>query len=110
MAKWQELHNSVVDGLSLAAAMAKVPDVFRPSRSPCVEAGETADSSTWCLNQIADFQRAKRAALQSLKRHAVPVHSADACRRRLIFLLVFFIPNFEKLFAGSAARFRCSPG
>ncbi len=101
MAKWQELHNSVVDGLSLAAAMAKVPDVFPTVYVAMVEAGETGGFLDVVLNQIADFQ-AREKELRSKVSSAMlyPCILLTLAAAVLIFLLVFFIPNFEKLFAG----------
>src|SRR5277367_2418457 len=39
-AKWKEIHNLVVDGMSLAAAMAKSPETFPRVYVAMVEAGE----------------------------------------------------------------------
>ena len=45
-AKWKEIHDSVVDGMSLADAMAKSPDTFPRVYVAMVEAGEADRKST----------------------------------------------------------------
>lgn len=100
-AKWQELHSSVVDGLSLAAAMAKVPDVFPNVYVAMVDAGETGGFLDLVLTQIADFQsREKELRSKVSSAMLYPCILLTLAVAVLVFLLVFFIPNFEKLFAG----------
>src|SRR5437867_5664608 len=55
-AKWKEIHDLVVDGMSLADAMAKSPDTFPRVYVAMVEAGETGGFLDVVLAQIADFQ------------------------------------------------------
>ena len=55
-AKWKEIHDLVVDGMSLADAMAKSPDVFPRVYVAMVEAGEAGGFLDVVLAQIADFQ------------------------------------------------------
>jgi type II secretory pathway component PulF len=55
-AKWKEVHDYVVDGMSLADAMSKSPDTFPKVYVAMVEAGETGGFLDVVLNQIADFQ------------------------------------------------------
>ena len=55
-AKWKEIHVQVVDGMSLADAMAKSPDTFPRVYVAMVEAGETGGFLDVVLGQIADFQ------------------------------------------------------
>src|SRR4026209_2001351 len=55
-AKWKEIHDHVVDGMSLADAMAKSPDTFPKVYTAMVEAGETGGFLDLVLSQIADFQ------------------------------------------------------
>src|SRR4029079_581636 len=55
-AKWKEIHNSVVDGMSLADSMAKSPDTFPRVYTAMVQAGETGGFLDLVLSQIADFQ------------------------------------------------------
>ena len=100
-AKWRELHDLVVDGVSLAEAMNRSPDVFPRVYVAMVEAGEAGGFLDVVLGQVADFQarekelRAKVVA--ALMYPAVLLFLAIAV---LIFLLVFFIPRFQTLFEG----------
>ncbi|MBN1676056.1 MAG: type II secretion system F family protein [Kiritimatiellae bacterium] len=100
-AKWREVHDQVIDGVSLADAMAKSPEVFPRVYVAMVESGETGGFLDVVLGQIADFQaqekelRAK--VLSALIYPAVLMVLASAV---LIFLLVFFIPRFQTLFEG----------
>src|SRR6476646_8573583 len=55
-AKWKEIHDNVVDGMSLADAMAKSPDTFPRVYVAMVQAGETGGFLDVVLAQIADFQ------------------------------------------------------
>ena len=99
--KWKELHDLVIDGVPLATAMGRAPDVFPRVYVAMVEAGEAGGFLDVVLAQIADFQarekelRAKIVA--ALTYPAVLLFLAIAV---LIFLLVFFIPRFTTLFAG----------
>jgi type II secretory pathway component PulF len=100
-AKWRELHDLVIDGVPLADAMGKSPDVFPRVYVAMVEAGESGGFLDVVLAQIADFQarekelRAK--VMAALMYPAVLLFLAIAV---LIFLLVFFIPRFQTLFEG----------
>ena len=55
-AKWKEVHDLVIDGMSLADAMAKSPDVFPRVYVAMVQAGETGGFLDVVLAQIADFK------------------------------------------------------
>src|SRR5882757_6975833 len=55
-AKWREIHDLVVDGMSLADAMGKSPDTFPRVYTAMVQAGETGGFLDLVLAQIADFQ------------------------------------------------------
>ncbi len=100
-AKWRELHDLVIDGVPLAEAMSRAPDVFPRVYVAMVEAGEAGGFLDVVLAQIADFQaqekemRAK--VMSALMYPAVLLCLAVAV---LIFLLVFFIPRFQTLFEG----------
>ncbi|MDQ3621734.1 MAG: type II secretion system F family protein [Verrucomicrobiota bacterium] len=100
-AKWRELHDLVIDGVSLADAMSRSPDVFPRVYVAMVESGEAGGFLEVVLGQIADFQarekelRAK--VISALMYPAVLLLLAVAV---LIFLLVFFIPRFQTLFEG----------
>src|SRR5437667_6817680 len=52
-AKWKEIHDLVIDGMSLAAAMGKSPDTFPRVYVAMVEAGETGGFLDLVLAQIA---------------------------------------------------------
>jgi type II secretory pathway component PulF len=100
-AKWRELHDLVIDGVPLAAAMGRAPDVFPRVYVAMVEAGEAGGFLDVVLGQIADFQarekemRAK--VVSALMYPAVLLLLAVAV---LIFLLVFFIPRLQTLVEG----------
>jgi len=55
-AKWKEVHDMVIDGMSLANAMAKSPETFPRVYTAMVEAGEAGGFIDLVLAQIADFQ------------------------------------------------------
>ena len=55
-AKWKEIHDLVVDGMSLANAMAKSPETFPRVYVAMVEAGEAGGFLDVVLAQNADFQ------------------------------------------------------
>ena len=94
-AKWLDLHASVVDGLSLAAAMAKAPNVFPSVYVAMVDAGETGGFLDVVLTQIADFQsREKELRSKVSSAMLYPCILLTLAFAVLIFLLVFFIPNF----------------
>src|SRR6266498_3130595 len=54
--KWKKLYDRVIDGMSLANAMAQSPDTFPRVYVAMVEAGETGGFLDVVLGQIADFQ------------------------------------------------------
>ena len=100
-AKWKELYDLVIDGVSLAEAMSRSPATFPRVYVAMVEAGEAGGFLDVVLGQIADFQarekelRAKVSA--ALMYPAVLLFLAIGV---VIFLLVFFIPRFQTLFEG----------
>lgn len=100
-AKWRELHDLVIDGVPLADAMGRFPDVFPRIYVAMVEAGEAGGFLDVVLAQIADFQAREKElrgkVMSALMYPAVLLFLAIAV---LIFLLVFFIPRFQTLFAG----------
>jgi hypothetical protein len=91
----------VIDGVPLAEAMNRAPDVFPRIYVAMVEAGEAGGFLDVVLGQIADFQarekelRAK--VMAALMYPAVLLFLAIAV---LVFLMVFFIPRFQTLFEG----------
>ena len=104
-AKWKEIHDSVVDGMSLASAMGKSPDTFPRVYVAMVEAGETGGFLDVVLAQIADFQaREKEMRGKVMTALLYPVILLVLALCVLVFLLVFFIPRFQSIFTGFGAR------
>jgi len=104
-AKWKEIHDLVVDGMSLADAMAKSPDVFPRVYVAMVEAGETGGFLDVVLGQIADFQaREKEMRAKVLTAMLYPVILLCLAVSVLIFLLVYFIPKFVPVFTGFGGK------
>lgn len=98
--KWKEIHDCVVDGMSLADSMAKLPDTFPRVYVAMVEAGETGGFLDVVLGQIADFQsREKEMKAKVLAALLYPSILLVLALSVLVFLLVFFIPRFQAIFA-----------
>lgn len=103
-AKWKEIHDLVVDGMSLADAMAKSPDVFPRVYVAMVQAGETGGFLDLVLAQIADFQsREKELKSKVMTAMLYPCILLVLALGVLVFLLTFFIPRFQLVFAGFGA-------
>jgi type II secretory pathway component PulF len=100
-AKWKEVHDLVIDGMSLADAMAKTPETFPRVYTAMVQAGETGGFLDVVLAQIADFQ-AREKDLKSKVMTALlyPCILFVLAMAVLAFLMVFFIPRFQKVFEG----------
>lgn len=99
-AKWKEIHDLVVDGMSLADAMAKSPDTFPRVYVAMVEAGETGGFLDVVLAQIADFQaREKEMRSKVMAAMLYPTILLFLALGVLVFLMVFFIPRFQSIFA-----------
>jgi len=99
-AKWKEIHDFVVDGMSLADAMAKSPDTFPRVYVAMVEAGEAGGFLDVVLAQIADFQsREKELKSKVVTAMIYPAILFCLALTVLTFLLIFFIPRFQKVFA-----------
>ncbi len=100
-AKWRELHDAVIDGAPLATAMAKSPEVFPRIYVAMVEAGEAGGFLDVVLAQIAEFQsREKELRAKVTAAMMYPAVLMTLATGVVIFLLVFFIPRFQTLFAG----------
>lgn len=98
-AKWKELHNLVVDGMSLADAMAKSPDTFPRVYVAMVEAGEAGGFLDVVLAQIAEFQaREKDLKSKVVTAMLYPCILLLLAVAVLIALLTFFIPMLRNLF------------
>src|SRR5215471_12875591 len=104
-AKWKEIHDLVVDGMSLADAMARSPNTFPRVYVAMVEAGETGGFLDVVLGQIADFQaREKEMRGKVMTAMLYPVILLGLALAVLVFLLVFFIPRFQTIFSGFGAK------
>ncbi len=102
--RWKEIHDLVVDGMSLADAMAKFPDTFPRVYVAMVEAGETGGFLDVVLAQIADFQaREKEMRSKVMAALLYPTILLVLALGVLVFLLVFFIPRFQTIFTGFGA-------
>jgi type II secretory pathway component PulF len=100
-AKWKEIHDYVIDGTSLADAMSKSPETFPRVYTAMVQAGETGGFLDVVLAQIADFQsREKELKSKVLTAMLYPIILLVLALGVLAFLMVFFIPRFQKIFAG----------
>lgn len=98
-AKWKEVHDYVIDGMSLATAMSKSPDTFPRVYTAMVEAGETGGFLDVVLAQIADFQaREKELKSKVLTAMLYPCILLVMAIAVLVFLLTFFIPKFQTVF------------
>lgn len=100
-ARWRELHDLVIDGVPLATAMGRAPEVFPRIYVAMVESGEAGGFLDVVLAQIADFQ-AREKELRSKVTAALmyPAILLVLALGVLVFLMVFFIPRFQTLFEG----------
>jgi len=103
-AKWKEIHDLVVDGMSLADSMGKSPETFPRVYTAMVQAGETGGFLDLVLAQIADFQaREKELRSKVVSAMLYPCILFCLAIGVLIFLLTFFIPRFQGIFKGFGA-------
>ena len=103
-AKWKEIYSYVVDGMSLADAMAQSPKVFPRVYVAMVQAGETGGFLDLVLAQIADFHsREKELRSKVMSAMLYPSILLVLAIGVIIFLLTFFIPRFQTVFAGFGA-------
>jgi type II secretory pathway component PulF len=99
--KWKEIHDLVIDGMSLSKAMERSPETFPRVYVAMVEAGETGGFLDIVLAQIADFQaREKELRSKVMTALMYPIILLILAIGVLIFLMVFFIPRFQLIFAG----------
>src|SRR6185312_4859384 len=97
--KWKEVHDLVIDGMSLADAMAKSPETFPRVYTAMVEAGEAGGFLDVVLAQIADFQaREKDLRSKVMTAMLYPTILLVLALIVLTVLLVFFIPKFQNVF------------
>jgi len=103
-ARWKEVHDLVIDGMSLADAMARFPDTFPRVYVAMVQAGETGGFLDLVLAQIADFQgREKELRSKVMTAMLYPTILLVLALGVLVFLLTFFIPRFQLVFKGFGA-------
>jgi type II secretory pathway component PulF len=103
-AKWREVYDLVIDGMSLADAMAKSPRVFPRVYVAMVQAGETGGFLDLVLGQIADFQaREKELRSKVMTAMLYPTILLVLALGVVVFLLTFFIPRFQSVFTGFGA-------
>jgi type II secretory pathway component PulF len=103
-AEWKQIHDLVVDGMSLADAMSKSPETFPRVYIAMVQAGETGGFLDLVLAQIADFQaREKELRSKVMSAMLYPAILFTLAIGVLIFLLTFFIPRFQGIFKGFGA-------
>ena len=103
-AKWKEIHGLVIDGMSLADAMAKSPDTFPRVYTAMVQAGETGGFLDLVLAQIADFQsREKELRSKVMTAMLYPMILLVLAMGVVVFLLTYFIPKFQLVFSGFGA-------
>jgi type II secretory pathway component PulF len=99
-AQWKQIHDSVVDGMSLANAMAKMPETFPRVYVAMVEAGEAGGFLDVVLAQIAEFQaREKELKAKVVTAMLYPVILLILALIVLTVMMVFFIPKFQNVFA-----------
>jgi type II secretory pathway component PulF len=99
-AKWKQVLDMVVDGMSLADAMAKSPETFPRIYVAMVEAGEAGGFLDVVLAQIAEFQsRSKELKSKVLTAMIYPCILFCLATIILTALLVFFVPMLQKVFA-----------
>ena len=97
--QWKSVHDAVIDGASLADAMAQFPETFPRVYVAMIQAGETGGFLDLVLGQIADFQnREKELKSKVLSALIYPIILLALAIGVLIFLLVFFIPRFQVMF------------
>jgi type II secretory pathway component PulF len=100
-AKWKEVYDYVIDGMSLADAMGKSPETFPRVYTAMVQAGEVGGFLDVVLAQIADFQsREKELKSKVMTAMLYPTILLVLALAVLVFLMVFFIPKFQKIFEG----------
>ncbi len=98
-AKWKEINDQVVDGMSLANAMAKSPETFPRIYVAMVEAGEVGGFLDVVLAQIAEFQSREK-DLKSKVITAMTYPCILFCLASIILtaLLIFFVPMLQRVF------------
>lgn len=103
-AKWKEIHDLVIDGVSLADAMSRSPETFPKVYTAMVSAGETGGFLDLVLSQIADFQmREKELKSKVMTALLYPAILLFLALGVLAFMMIYFIPKFQTIFSGFGA-------
>ena len=98
--QWTAIHDDVVEGNSLADALAHWPKSFPPVYVAMVRAGETGGFLDVVLGQIADLRSREQDLKGRVKSALVyPAVLAVLACGVLVFLLVYFIPRFSTIFS-----------
>jgi type II secretory pathway component PulF len=98
-AQWKQIHDRVVDGMSLADAMAQSPETFPRVYTAMVQAGEAGGFLDVVLAQIAEFQaRDKELKSKVMTAMLYPAILFVLAIIVLTVMLVFFIPKFQNIF------------
>lgn len=99
-AKWRQVYDAVVDGVSLADAMAQSPDTFPRVYVAMVQAGETGGFLDLVLAQIADFQNREKDLKAKVQGALLyPAILLILAVIVLTVLLTFFVPRLQTMFA-----------
>jgi type II secretory pathway component PulF len=97
---WKRIYDSVVDGVALADAMARIPETFPRVYVAMVQAGETGGFLDLVLAQIADFQvREKDLRSKVTAALLYPIILLILAVIVLSVLLMFFVPQLQKMFS-----------
>lgn len=99
------VRDDVVDGSTLASAMSKHPNVFRPVTVGLIDAGEESGFLERSLTQLAEFMRRE----QELRGRVVaalayPLFLLIVGVIVMLGMIIFFVPRFEPLFARMSAN------
>lgn len=102
---WNQIHDDVVGGDSLADALDKWPKAFSSVYVAMVRAGEAGGFLPVVLQQISDF-RTREADLKGKVKAALvyPIVLGVFATAVLTFLLIYFIPQFETIFNDFGAK------
>lgn len=101
----ERVRDEVVDGTSLAAALAEHPEVFRPITISLVDAAEQGGFLEESLEQLAEsFRREQELRGQVLAALAYPVFLMVVGTMVMFGMMVFFVPRFEPLFGRMSAN------
>ena len=98
-AQWAAVRHAVIDGTSLADALAQFPRSFPPIYIAMVRAGETGGFLDVVLKQIAEFMSRDRELKSKVATAMIyPLVLATIATGVVIFLLSWFIPRFSSIF------------